>query len=387
MAGKVSASVLALRVFCWGSLTALLLFRCEETLASARSGLSLAGTRVIPALFPISVLSILTVGAAETLFRSIPGRKMSGLSALLVAAVGLFCGFPLGARCLSHLRQDGFLSEEQARRLFPLAHNTGPAFLLGTAGVSLLGSKRAGLWLFLIQLVTALFLFLLLSAFSILRQKKDASRTLLPFSAVPARPPEKTLTGAIAASALSMTEICGYTVFFHVLSDAVRDFLLSRGVPQIPAALSPALFEISGGCAGAAGLAALSPRLSFAGMAFAVCWAGLSVHAQAAAFFPEDRGFGRRCLTIKLTQGILAFWIGYLLYPALSLSLVPASTPVSSPAEILPPVLLFLSGTPGIFLALIFTFRPQNTLLFAANCGKLKKTGGRRAKNEKRTGY
>ena len=122
-----------------------------RTRDGALEGLRLAGTLLVPALLPMSVLAnclLLTnltaaagrraEGAMRRLFR-LPGQAAAPL------VLGLLGGYPLGALVLAAQLSRGELTKEQGRRLSCFCSNPGPGFLLGAVGLGVFGSVGAGL--------------------------------------------------------------------------------------------------------------------------------------------------------------------------------------------------------------------------------------------------
>ena len=140
----------------------LLLLRPQEAAQAVREGLALCAGTVIPSLFPFFVVVslLLQLGLAETLqglcgpFMG-PLFRMRGVCALPLLA-GLLGGYPAGARTAAELFQQGRLSRREAELLLGFCDNCGPAFLLGYVGAGVLGDARAGAYLYLIHVLSAL---------------------------------------------------------------------------------------------------------------------------------------------------------------------------------------------------------------------------------------
>ena len=145
-----------------GALAILLLRQAETAAQAVRDGVQLCLTSVIPALFPFFAVSSLLValGAASAAGRALarPFRQLfrcggAGCAALLLGLVG---GYPVGARTAAELVRRGELSPAEGARLLTFCNNAGPAFAIGVAGVSVFGSARTGVWLYLLHCAAAL---------------------------------------------------------------------------------------------------------------------------------------------------------------------------------------------------------------------------------------
>ena len=128
---------------------------------AAAEALILCGSSVIPALFPFLAVSALLISLGfgdwvsphlaglMALFR-LPG---SAGSALLLGLVG---GYPIGARTAADLYEKGLLTSGEAERLLSFCNNSNPVFLVSVLGAGVFGSVRAGIYLWLIHILSAL---------------------------------------------------------------------------------------------------------------------------------------------------------------------------------------------------------------------------------------
>ena len=131
-----------------------LLLCSQAALESARAGLTLCAQMIVPSLLPFFILSSLLqqLGLPGILGRWLSpvtqrlfGIGGAGASALLLGVTG---GYPLGADAVARLRRSGTLTREQAERALAFCNNSGPAFLVGAAGVGVFHSAGYGLLLY-----------------------------------------------------------------------------------------------------------------------------------------------------------------------------------------------------------------------------------------------
>ncbi len=246
----------------------LLLLQPERASDAAREGLALCAGTVIPSLFPfMAVVSmLLQLGLADSLqgfcapFMG-PLFRMRGVCALPLLT-GLLGGYPAGAKTAADLYRQGRLTRREAELLLGFCDNCGPAFLLGFAGAGILGSARAGVWLYLVHVGSAL-----LTGMVLCRLQRDRGAPLLAGRSIasPVSFPQA-LTSAVSGSAGAMVNICAFVVLFRVLAG-----LLPEGTPPLLAGV----LEMVTGVAG------LQPgREGFVSAAALTAWGGLSVHCQ-----------------------------------------------------------------------------------------------------------
>ena len=247
----------------------LLLLRPQEAAQAVREGLALCAGTVIPSLFPFFVVVslLLQLGLAETLqglcgpFMG-PLFRMRGVCALPLLA-GLLGGYPAGARTAAELFQQGRLSRREAELLLGFCDNCGPAFLLCYVGAGVLGDARAGAYLYLIHVLSALL------AGMVLCRLCPGRDPALPGGRTAARgvPFPQALTAAGSGAVTATLNICAFVVLFRVLAALLP--------PVLPGAALGVLEMVTG-------VSALSPgRAGFVWAGAIVGWGGLSVHCQA----------------------------------------------------------------------------------------------------------
>ncbi len=266
-----------------------------RTRAAAGEALALCARSVIPALFPFLVVSTLLVslgfgrssrlaGLMTPLFRQ-PGSAGTAL------VLGLVGGYPIGARTAADLYRQGQLTEDEARRLLPFCNNSNPVFLISVLGAGVFGSVRAGVWLWLIHVLSALLVGL------VFRGGGRAPARRAPPSSTPPRPASfaAAFVEAVRSAAGGMVSICGFVVFFYVLAKPLSALGSPWGALGVGAL---ELFSLT---------PLLTPdRLGFVLAAACSGWGGLSVLAQTAAAL-EGTGLPLSpCLRGKALQGLLS---------------------------------------------------------------------------------
>lgn len=98
----------------------------------------------------------------------------AGASALLLGVTG---GYPLGADAVARLRRSGTLTREQAERALAFCNNSGPAFLVGAAGVGVFHSAGYGLLLYGVHVLSAVIVGMLFAPRSGGFRRKSARRS------------------------------------------------------------------------------------------------------------------------------------------------------------------------------------------------------------------
>lgn len=183
-----------------------------------RDASRLFAEKIMPSLFAFSVSAKILVssGVCEGLSKTplrrlfpLLGVSASGFSALII---GFLSGFPTGAAVLADSVSRGGMSREEAAGLLPFCNNAGASFVIGTVGILIFDSAEIGRMLFLAQITASLFAVVLtakrraafLSTYALSRKTPDSTWSIF--------------TSAVARGALSMVSVCGYVIFFSVVT-------------------------------------------------------------------------------------------------------------------------------------------------------------------------
>ena len=206
----------------------------------------------------------------------------AGASALLLGVTG---GYPLGADAVARLRRSGALTREQAERALALCNNSGPAFLVGAAGVGVFHSAGYGLLLYGVHVLSAVLVGMLFAPRSGGLQPEE--RTQIAAVSLSQALPE-----AVRSSVRAVLTVSGFVVTFSVVTGILdASGLLPALVGTLAARLGLELhfartlctgvLELGTGIGAMQGLTPTPGNLALA--AFLIGWGGVSVHCQTAA--------------------------------------------------------------------------------------------------------
>ena len=286
-----------------GGVLVLFLAEAGFVRAAAAEALSLCARSVIPALFPFLVVSslLLSLGLGELLSPMLAGLMEPlfrvdgvGSSALLLGLVG---GYPIGAKTAADLYRGGRLSRPEAERLLAFCNNSNPVFLISVLGVGVFGSVRAGVWLWLIHLLSALLTGLLFR-----NHGGPARRQAGGTAAFQAVSLFAAFVAAVRESLSGMLSVCAFVTFFYVLA---------RPLASLGGWLGPVLVGLTE-------LFSLTPllrpdRFGFILASAMAGWGGLSVLCQTAAVLEGSGLRLQSCAAGKAVQGLLAGLLAALL--------------------------------------------------------------------------
>jgi sporulation integral membrane protein YlbJ len=288
----------------------------------AKIGIDTCINMIIPSLFPLFVLSglLTNLGMHAYLGRLLAPAmsRIFGFSGKIGSAflIGITGGYPIGAAAVADLCRRGEISPEEAQAALAFCNNSGPAFIVGAAGVGIFKSTTIGLGLYGIQILSALAVGLLFAPKQIQRSPAAPDTfEVLEFS--------HALTVAMKKSLMSTVFICGYIVFFTVISGMLETagffHLLCQGcVPllgisiQAVRSLFMGILELGTGISALSGLPATPGNLALC--SFILGWGGISVHFQTLAMLSGTKIKTARHTAGRLLCGLIAALLSFVFF-------------------------------------------------------------------------
>lgn len=334
--GKILACI-AIVIF-----MAMMLIKPDYYLDSARRGLSLYATSVLPSLFPFYFFSLLLtyIGSAKAvsaIFQK-PVRLLYNApkESAYVLLLSMMSGYPVGASMTAELYTAGVITAKEAKAIASFASTSGPVFMLGTVGSAIFGDARIGAVILTAHYLSALINGLI---FRVRKEKRDTGKNGAESSIVTAgtksvsrditilsaNDADSLMSRTIANSTLSMLYVGGYVVLCGMLVDTLSllniDTLListlGENVGQPVLALIDGLIEMTRGSIECAKCP--SANLGIALGAGIVSFGGLSVMLQNYTFLSKCKMKFYEVFVRKLLQSVIAFGIAF----ALSFAVAP----------------------------------------------------------------
>lgn len=264
---------------------------------SVQNALKVCATRLIPSLFPFTVLvNMINRSELPAFFARLVGKPLAFIfgineNAVCALILGILGGFPIGAVCVEDLYKKGIVDKDDALRLTSAVTLASPAFCIGAADGSF--PSGVGLRLYFCQLAASMTVLLFT------RRKPSipsAKPKIKPVSAV------NIFTDSVSAGGITMVKICSFVIFFAVLGDGVCA-VLEGSFGGTAGALAASFFEITLAVRRVSRLSGgLSPLIA----AFAVGSSGMSVHMQVFSVLGDCRISKVGYLIRRILQGLLS---------------------------------------------------------------------------------
>ena len=142
--------------------TAFLLLYSSNNIIAAKNGINLWAFSIIPSMFPFFVATELLL---YTNIISIIGKFLNNImrpvfnvpgEGAFALIMGVIAGYPVGAKIISNYKVQGICTDIECERLIAFTNNSGPLFIVGTVGISMLNSESIGFKLLIIHLLSCI---------------------------------------------------------------------------------------------------------------------------------------------------------------------------------------------------------------------------------------
>ncbi len=271
-------------------------------LCSARKGISLWLSNVLPALLPFFICAnfLQDIGVIR-IFRS----------GVFPFVMSVLSGYPMGAKIVGDLRRDGEISQREAMRLMSFCSTSGPAFMVGAVGAGMLGSGMLGGIIAAAHYAGAFLNGLL---YTRLLGRDDAPAGPLSCGVSEAKGLQESFTDAILLSFRSLGIVLAYIVLFMFVTDFLH---MCGGFSMIESmqlrVLAKGFFEMTVGCGAAAECAGAAETVKCVMCAAIMSWGGLSVLGQTMSML-SGTGIPAGYLVIsKITHSLFAAAAAFLI--------------------------------------------------------------------------
>lgn len=298
----------------------LLITNARDAAESVKNSIKLCAGTLAPSMLPFLTLTAY-IGRSGMLAES--GRPFDKLSGRIFRLPGeSFCiflmsmtgGFPVGEKMIACAFERGTLSSSQAKRMALFCIGGGPAFVINTVGVFMVGSMKAGV-IFLVSLVTSSLITAIASRFF----AKDDFSFGASFKSDTAG---NALISSVEDSIRSIINICGWIIIFNAFIS-----LIASHLPQNAKLIFTMITEVTGGCAAAAGSFPLPVTASVLG------FGGLCVHCQVLPYIKSVGLPYKQFLCARVLNAASAAVISFLLF-----KLFPCDAPAFAPNTQIVPV-------------------------------------------------
>ena len=273
----------------------ILILDSKTAAAGAVEGILLCSRQVIPAIFPVLVLSVWLTNVMEssdfTVLRPIAWLLRIPQNAISLLIPAFFGGYPVGAQCTAEQCRLGRLSKAAGEKMLSFCSNAGPSFIFGF--LPLVFSDIHRIWqIWLIHIGSAV-----LSGMILCNSQHQAAQQVTMKNAP-----------VMGTAVRSMAMICGWVTVFRVFICFLERWFFRR-LPTLISVVLIGLLELTNGCVSLQKIP--DETLRFILCAGMLSFGGLCVHMQ----------------TMSILQGLSAknYWKGKMLQTFFSLQIACAT--------------------------------------------------------------
>lgn len=224
-------------------MTIMLLIYPQNCLESAKRGLNLWFSAVLPSLLPFMVASFILL---ETGIVRLIAHVLSPATRVLFAAPGesayvfiasAFSGYPMGAKLASELYAKEQITKKEAQHIIRFTSVSGPVFITGAVSAGMLGIPEAGVYLAVTHYISALLVGIILGRFNKKKVRnthynrtsmKDALHNFKQDIAK-SKPLGEILALSVEKAIWTLLKVGGFIIFFSV----VIELLSATGVMNL----------------------------------------------------------------------------------------------------------------------------------------------------------
>lgn len=314
------SKLLKLTIF-FSTLSLLLIFS-KTNFNSVKTSVYLFLNNIVPSLFPFiffteiilktDVINLLTKIFGNFISKVFKVNKNSVSSII----IGFLCGFPMGAKTVNTLYENGKITKTDADILLSFVNNCNPAFILSTIGIGIFNNITIGAVLLISHLVSAILIGIIYS-----RKYISTSSNIIHKNTVNCNKSYENNTNinffyivksSILNSFVTLGNILGFIIIFNLISNFTIVFLDEINVSNYITAVLSAIFEITNGCKQIS-ILSIDSITKICIVSFTLGFSGLCILAQIYSTICEQNFKFSHLLKSKLVHGILSCIITYII--------------------------------------------------------------------------
>lgn len=285
---------------------------------SCLNAISIWSVNVLPVLFPFFVLTSIIVMLSD--FKSNKVDKFfskiyktnSGSSTIYFLSI--LSGYPVGAKLVTEFFNIGAIDKRQAENMLSFCSVSGPMFILGTVGVCMFKSMKFGLIVLFSNIIASLLngiLYCKNSDKSNIEFKRDKNNNILS-KAVYDSMINVLMVGAYICLSFLVIEMMENLNILSFISHTINMVSFNLIPQDIVKPVIVGIIEITRGSLELSTLG-LSNKISAMLVSGIIGFGGLSVFMQSINFFDHLQIKKSRIFKQKLTQGIFAFIVAFII--------------------------------------------------------------------------
>lgn len=291
----------------------------KTNILSVQSSLDLFLNAIFPSLFPfLIVCELLTHTFVFSLLTTKFGKIMKPVfNVSNVGAypfvMGLFSGYPVGARIVSSLREKNQISRTDGELLLIFTNNAGPLFILGSIGIGMYDSKQIGFLIYFVHIFSSIITGILFGHIFKKKFRDSASDDVsyIDFSSF-----GEIVSDSIKKAFYTLSTVCGFVIIFSLVISMIKisGILSFINNVWIESAIL-GLIELTNGANLIAGIASSNIFLKLLITTFILGTGGISVLLQVWSVISDSDLSILPYIFGKIICGFISVLVLYIIYP------------------------------------------------------------------------
>ncbi len=195
---------------------------------SCLNAISVWTFKVLPLMFPFFIFTRLIVNLSypktnfmDKFFNKIYHTPIGSFSTFFLS---ILSGYPMGAKLICSKFENGQITSNQAKKMLSFCSVSGPMFMLGTVGISMLCSFKAGVIILISNIIASLLNGL------IYRGKQEVMDLKLNYNP---KPNNNILGDSIYDALISILMVCSYIILSFIFIDLMQNLHITQSLSNI----------------------------------------------------------------------------------------------------------------------------------------------------------
>ncbi len=292
-----------------------IIFVCNPAIytKSAMNAISVWAFKLLPAMFPFFIITRIIVNLVEVktnvmdkFFYKLYHTRNSSL----IYFLSILSGYPMGAKLISNMYDLCRINNKEAKKMLSFCSVSGPMFIVGSVGVGILHSYKAGLIILIANILASLLN-------GLIYRGKEKSYEKFEFAGKPHN--ENLLLDSVFDAIQSILMVCGFIVVSFLLIDMLKNLKILNFLAIIASKIFKCDYNIALSCfegtiemtRGIIDLSNITIPLSVKAIISStlIAFGGVSILLQSLSFLAKLNISKKTMIVQKTTQALLCLLI------------------------------------------------------------------------------
>lgn len=310
-----------IKIFLFTVIILILLIFSKDNFENVKNTVQIFIYSIIPSLFPFIFFTefILNTDILNTV-QNTTGKYISKIfrvskNASPAILTGFLCGFPMGAKTVSHLYDTNQISKKESFKLLSYINNCNPAFIISSIGIGIMYNIKLGILLAISHYLASLLMSFIPfknSSLDIIHEKDINLNTFSKKNNIKPQNIFEIIKVCIKNSFSTLTMIFGFMIIFNLLFSVINNILTIFNVSNNITAIVSGLFEVTIGINNVYNLP-LNINTKLLIISFLTGFSGLCIIFQIYSCICIKDFSIKKLILFKILHGIISCFLSYIL--------------------------------------------------------------------------